>query len=95
MAVSELALAAANGSVNILGEISSAPTSLFNPLITNLNEFLQTVQYFGTALIIIYILFMFLRYVESRRVRTSLQDLDKKISSIQKDISKIKESKKL
>ncbi len=67
MVVGELAAESVNESINLFGEITSVPTALFNPLISNLNQLMQAVQYFGTALIVLYVLFNALRYLEFRR----------------------------
>lgn len=90
MVVGELAAESVNESINLFGEITSVPTALFNPLISNLNQLMQAVQYFGTALIVLYVLFIALRYLEFRRVRHSLTSLEKEIGHLKRELRHVR-----
>src|SRR3989338_4042890 len=86
MVVSDLAVESVNESINLLGEISGVPATIFNPLISDINQLMQAVQYFGTALIILYVLFIALSYLEFRRVRHSLVPLEREIVHLKREL---------
>jgi hypothetical protein len=73
----------------IVEEVTSIPTEIFNPLITDLHQLMQAVQYFGSALIVLYVIFMMLKYMEARRTRILMGNLDKDVKELKKSIRKL------
>jgi len=77
----------------IIGEISNIPITFLNPVINDINQLIQVVQYFGSALILLYVVFMLLRYLESRKTRQIMGDLQKDIKIIKRDLERKKKKR--
>ena len=89
-----LALDSVNDSVSLLNQLGNIPTEIFHPLIADINQLMQVVQYFGTALVLLYVIFMFLRYVEFKRIRSSLDSLEKEVGSLKREIRGLRKARR-
>jgi hypothetical protein len=78
----------------IIEELGSLPTTIFNPLINDLGQLMQVMQYFGSALIVLYVIFMLLRYLEARHTRILLDGLVKDVKSLKKGMNKLKSKRR-
>lgn len=72
----------------IVEGISNIPVNLLSPLVEDVSQLMDAVQYFGSALVLLYVIFMMLRYLEGRKTRQIMKEIQKDITKIKKDLKK-------